>query len=584
MQEHIDLSTILGNAILKVTDVEKATAALAALDGGYGDYGDMPGWLLKIWGDLYQKSKELKTTWNEIKDYHAVLFSHLYDKNLAQQLVQGYHSIPDNKWDAKRYVEAIDKLNANNDIVIQVLGANTREVTPKLFLDLLTYTKSNYEDYGVSCDLTKLDEYLSGLEQKEAMEINVLPYVEFDSDNDFPSFKKQLTEWITGTAGSGAYAVDCLFARLKEISEKPLSFNDYFSDSAIVSCWNQSDLDEDKFRFDLLAMRIARRDKMSTQNATLFADALQSDDAADVASLAAVIEYYVSYGDLLLYSDYYKDFPLVVAVFSSLTEKSVGVSRANINVCLVHFDKAVSDYDIDADQLFERLSQWNNHLKAENLDVPKQPNILIETAQKYDSAFAKKILVACDTYFTSLSQDQWKDHVLKQDDTWRLWKLYHPKKYQASFDALKAVLKDYAGSSTVAQPTKTTIDVWLSVCLDVKHSLRGLFNEVSAILKKDSNITKAKLLFFGKLILEYSEIEKQNDFIEKLVPTEMIDGDVVDFIAQNIEKLRGCTVTEEFKAKIQHLAQTSLKGNEAIRVVADSYGIELDEEEQNDED
>ena len=577
MQEHIDLSTILGNAILKVTDVEKATAALAALDGGYGDYGDMPGWLLKIWGDLYQKSKELKTTWNEIKDYHAVLFSHLYDKNLAQQLVQGYHSIPDDKWDAKRYVEAIDKLNANNDIVIQVLGANTREVTPKLFLDLLTYTKSNYEDYGVSCDLTKLDEYLSGLEQKEAIEIHALPYVEFDADDDFPNFKKQLTEWISETAGSDAYTIGNLFTRLKEISSKPLHFSDYFGDAAIVSCWNQIDADEDEFRFDLLAMRIARRGSMSTQNATLFSEALDSDDDAEVTSLAAVIEYYVSYGDLLLHSDYYKDFPLVVAVFRSLTEKNVGVSRANINDCLVHFEKAVSDYDIDADQLFERLSRWNNYLKAENLDVPKQPNILIETAQKYDSAFAKKILVACDTYFTSLGQDQWKDHILRQDDTWRLWKLYHPKKYQANFDALKAVLKDYAGSSTATQPAKTTIDAWLSVCLDVKHSLRGLFNEISAILKKDSNINKAKLLFFGKLILEYSDLEKQHDFVEKLIPTEIIDADVVMFMAANIERLRNCTVTDEFREKIKHLAQISLQDDEHIQVVAESFGIDMEE-------
>ena len=59
MMEHIELSTILSNAILKVTNIEKASSTLSALDGyyGYKGYEDLPKWLIKIWKDLHQKCK-----------------------------------------------------------------------------------------------------------------------------------------------------------------------------------------------------------------------------------------------------------------------------------------------------------------------------------------------------------------------------------------------------------------------------------------------------------------------------------------------------------------------------------------------
>ena len=92
-------------------------------------------------------------------------------------------------------------------------------------------------------------------------------------------------------------------------------------------------------------------------------------------------------------------------------------------------------------------------------------------------------------------------------------------------------------------------------------------------------ITKEKLLFFGPYILKYGDEGKQKDFVEKLVPTEIIDADVVAFIAEHIEMLKSCDLSEEFKAKIRHLAQTSLSGDAAINSICEKMGIDLDGEE-----
>ena len=166
----------------------------------------------------------------------------------------------------------------------------------------------------------------------------------------------------------------------------------------------------------------------------------------------------------------------------------------------------------------------------------------------------------------------------KHDQTYRIWKLYHPKKYQANFDALKSLLKDYAsGVSSILNEELTT--EWLNICLEVNHSVKALFNEISAILKKDSIINKEKLLFFGPWILAYTDAEKQEDFVEKLIPTEIVDPDVLRFVSKNIGKLKDCIIPDEFKEKIKHLVETSMREDEAAITLCKTLGIEYDKDE-----
>lgn len=583
MMEHIDLSTILSNAVLRVSNVEKATKALADLDAyyGYNNYGEMSDWLKKIWEDLYQKCKDLGVKWDEIKDYHPVLYAHLQKEELADFLVKGYLSIEDKKWEPKHYVETIDKLQVNNDIIDQKLKEYQREVAPGLFLELLRYTEDNYEDYGVSCDLGELDEYLAGLERKEVLSLNVIPHVKLTKDQKLESYQAKLEQWIGESSDLAADEVGGLFARLKEVANKPIDYKGYFSEVNLFRKWNEISNSNNLFKYDLLAMRIARRNDFNSTYRSVFQSHLGSDDEWDLKALSKVIEYYVSYGDLLLNSNYYKDFTLVSGVFRYLTTNKRGGSTANIKECLVHFDEAVSDYGIDPKILFERLNGWEQFVTAKDINVERLPSGLISVAQEDKKALSDKILDACDRHFNTPSQEQWKEHVLQRDDTYRIWKLYHPKKYQANFDALKMVLKEYASTTNTEQPDKELIDEWLAICMEVKHALKGLFNDVGTILKRDSMITKEKLLFFGPYILKYGDAEKQKDFVEKLVSTEILDADVVAFIAEHIDLLKSCELSDEFKAKIRHLAQTHLCGEEAVTIVCENMGIDIDVEKEN---
>lgn len=582
MMEHINLAPILGKAILNVKDVEKATKALADVDGfvDYGDFGNMPGWLAKIWDDLYQKCKETKVDWSIIKDFHVSLFKHLYDDDLAERLVSGYLSVEDDKWNAELFHNTINQLKENNDIIDRQLNAHKRKVSPKLFVDLLGYTKAEYENYGVTFDRKEIDDYLAGLELKDAIAVKVIPYIHLGEKEELYEFDAKLKEWLGDTQRTDVNEIEGLFARLKEVEGKPVSFENHFSDARIDNIWSKVEGTSDKFKYDLLAMRIARGDSFQTTNRPSFRDAIEAPDEQDVENLARVIEYYIDYGDLLVNSEIYKDYPIVVEVVKELTVNSYSSSRANIMACLEHFDKTVEDYDIDAEKLYANLALWKDWFDFKKKTIDKMPSGLLRLSLTIDNILSEALHKACDEYYGGLTQEQWAEHILAKDDTYRIWKIYHPKKYQANFDALKKILKDCAGDVNAALSQKDLWTEWLGICMEVKHQVKGLFNEISGILKRDSRITKGKLLYFGPLILEHADADKQHDFVEKLIPTEMIDNDVISFVAAHIDKMKDCVIPDEFKEKVKHLAETTMAGDEEIGVVCEKMGIELEEEEK----
>ena len=585
MMEHIDLSSILSKAVLKVSDVENATKSLAEVDNfyGYGDFGNMPEWLGKIWSDLYQKCKETNVDWSSIKEFHVSLFRHLYNEELAENIVTGYLSVEDDKWNTGLYYETVKQLKAENDIIDKQLAKHKRKVAPKLFLDLLTHTKSKYEDYGVTFDKKEVDDYLAGLELKDAIAVNVIPYIKLGKNENLYNFDAKLKDWLGDAKRTDVNEIEGLFARLKEVEDKPVGFENHFEDSRIYNGWNEIVGTSNKFKYDLLAMRIARGDSFMSNYRASFRDIIDSPDQQDIKDLAHVIEYYINYGDLLENSDSYKEYPIVVEVVKELTVNSYGSSRANIMACLEHFDKTVEDYDIDAEKLYANLAGWTVHLKFKDQGVENLPSGLMTLSLTTNNVLSEALHKACNEYYSSLTQEQWAEHILAKDDTYRIWKIYHPKKYQDNFDALKKILKDCAADVNASLSQKDLWTEWLGICMEVKHQVKGLFNEISGILKRDSRITKGKLLYFGPLILEHADADKQHDFVEKLIPTEMIDNDVISFIEAHIDKLKDCAIPDEFKEKVKHLAETTMAGDEEISVVCEKMGIELEEEEKGEE-
>lgn len=582
MLEKMEISPILGKAIRGVANVENATKALSAIDEplGFGDFGNMPSWLKEIWNNLYEKANQNNVDWSSISDFHVTLFQHVYSNNMAEDLIKGYLSIEDDKWNAQKYVETVRELKKNNDYIDTCLEANKRKVKAALFLELLKYTEYEYEEYGVESDISEVDEHLAGLEKNKVLKIDVIPFISLGRGCKLEKYEAKLKEWISDKTVVEAEELDGLFTRLKEIVQYIGSANNIIDDERLDGVWCEIADSDILFKYDLLAMRIARANSFSTAHKPDFEEALENNDADSVKKLAKVLERYVNYGELIMNSAYYKAQPLTVAVFNYLTTHSVMTSRASIMDCLPHFDATVADFRSDASALFNKLSRWSDNFVFDNSNVVKMPSGLFKQAETIDNVLSKALHKACEDYYDTLTQDEWKTHFVAKDATWRIWKLYHPKKMSGVKDALKSLLKDYADGTSATQPDISLVNEWLNICLELKHSVKGMFNEICNILKNGQRITAEKLLYFGDNILKYADMSKHTDFVEKLLPTDIIDDDeVIVFMKDHIEQLKECMIPEEFKEKLKELTETTRRDEENIVAICNTLGIEIAEPE-----
>lgn len=586
MLDKMDISPILGKAIRSVSNVENATKALAVIDEplGYGEFVNMPSWLKEIWSNLYDKANQNNVDWTSISDFHVTLYQHVYSYSMAEKLVKGYLSIEDEKWNAQKYVGTVRELKKNNDYIDSCLEANKRKVKPALFLELLRHTEDEYEDFGIECNFAELDSYLAGLDKENAIQLTVVPYV--DSNNKhWAKYEAKLKEWIKDETVTDTSEIESLFTRLKEVVDYIGSAKDLMDDDRLDAAWCDIADSDNAFKYDLLAMRIARANTFSSTHRPDFEDILESNDDDNIKKLANVLEYYVSYGDLLRNSGYYKAQPLAVDTFNYVTTNSVMTSRATIMNCLPHFDITVADYHTDASALYNRLNNWSEHFAFDNSNIVKMPDGLFKQAETIDNALSKALHKACEDYYDTLTQEDWKTHFVAKDDTWRIWKLYHPKKISGVMDALKSLLKDYAEGTSSTQPDASLVHEWLDICLELKHSVKGMYNEICNILKNGQRITAEKLLYFGEDILKYGELTKHTDFVEKLLPTDIIDNDdVIEFIKSHVEQLKECNIPEEFKEKIKELAETTRRDEENLIAICNSFGIEITEPEEETDD
>ena len=578
MMAKMDISPYLGKAIRDVANIENATISLSAMDKNldYGDFGDMPSWLKEIWDNLYEKANKNNVDWSIISDFHITLYHHLYSKKMAEGLVQSYLSIDDDKWNAQKYVEAICELRKDNDIIDNCLDKYKRKVKPALFLEILKYTEDEYEDYGVTYDFKELDSYLAGLDKDKVLQLDVIPYIAIDDDNQWTKYESKLKEWIKDETTTDTDQIEGLFTRLKEVVIFIGAAKDLIDDDRLDAAWCDIADSDNLFKYDLLAIRIARGNTFSTTHSLDFAEALNYTDDGNVRNLAQVIELYINYGSLLLNSGIYKTQPVTVAAFNYITSHTVRTSTARIMDCLPRFDMVIADYGMDARELYEKLNGWYNHFAFDNTNIIKMPDGLFKQAEAIDNELTEALHKACVAYYDTLTQDDWMEHFLAKDGTWRIWKLYHPKKISGVRDALKSLLKDYADGTTTTQPDADLVNEWLEVLMELKHSVKSMYDEICNLLKNGQRVTKAKLLFFGEDILKYADMTKHADFVEKLLPTEIIDDDgVLAFVSDNIDKLKMCNIPDEFKEKVKELAETTRRDEDDVVKICYVLGIEI---------
>ena len=251
---------------------------------------------------------------------------------------------------------------------------------------------------------------------------------------------------------------------------------------------------------------------------------------------------------------------------------------------LLNLKKIINNSEISSEELLSRMDDWSEYKEKIRIDdVPNLPMEIFETAKKSECVLAEYILDIAVKYLLSINQEDWKSNLIGSDDfALNLLEICHPVQMQLFFDAFKAIMKDYAMGASEAKLPKSKVEKILSISNDLNHEVGRLFIDVRDIFL-NSSISKKKLLYFGDWLFKYGNLTKKKGSLEKILPTEILDDElVVELLCQQVEVVKGMVAHSEdpaeFLEKMRLMAEGNYSNETAFIDLCKNLGISFNDE------
>jgi hypothetical protein len=287
-------------------------------------------------------------------DNHKNKFSkYLYNSYLNQKEFKGasYYS----SMESFENVVRDNKLNISfADLIID------KKVKPEIFIDYVSQSKSKYKDYKLICDNNDLNNYLIRLLDNVLPNMDFIKYLIKDETYTFATLQEKIESMISENQLTETNFPE-LIKTYKQISKsKPLPIQ--LSITQIQTLNNRIKDKSNTAYYDIVAMGLA-----SLQTNTPYSEGLDKE-------VAEIIEYYMTYGELLLLSkDWSSD--LLREAVKTMTIKSYGTRIQILNI-LPFFEEIITAIGISPELLLKDLSRWEKEISSITVDnieaqVPK---------------------------------------------------------------------------------------------------------------------------------------------------------------------------------------------------------------------
>ena len=544
--------TILDHSIVSVTNIPNAVKALDALLKE--DCTDSN--INRTWDSLYNKFVSQMSGISHYEDYHAILLAHISKKNdMVQRLVNSYFTHLDSSANIKGYTNGVDELaKINGANVYQYLHRTHKEITPEIFVELVSDTKELYYNYGLICNASELDSYLQGLELEKYKELSIIPYIL--NGYELPNYSKRIRQSISENSNDVS-KVMYLIKRLHEIEEAPIDINTYLPDSelhTIIS--NVSDTDSD-FYNELLAMVISRFSNYEyTNNSYSYMKLISSMDDKRVIDIALKIQRYTTFGEILqqLKSYSYNDTLRLIAKELLLNGKNRKLTILPVLKC---YAGIIENSNIQPSEFWNCIDEWyedRNSISVEH--IPQLPIELYVDIQTVDSKLGSYLLDLVNQYMASISQEEWGCSLKNEDYNYELYISYHPEHYQSLVDAVKKDLKEYAQNASYTPIKKDVVDEILGALASVGYNIDQIVYEVRNIFIQSSSMDLKRFVYFGDLLFMYGNLKNKQGALKGILPTEILEEDsVLTIIKNNKELFKELLASTSDADKTEHLAK-----------------------------
>jgi hypothetical protein len=287
-----------------------------------------------------------KTLLLNADDTHKNEFSkYLYNSYLNQKEFKGalfYSSM-----------EAFENFIKTNSLKISFTDfIVNKNVAPDIFIDYVGHSKSKYIEFKIICENKKLNDYLISLLEDGLPNMDFINYLTNDKTYTFTILQEKIESTISGNKLTVMNFPE-LLKTYKLISKaKPLTTE--LTPTQVQTLISGIKDKSQPAYYDLVAMGL-----ITEQIDTVHSEGLDEE-------VAKVIEYYMSYGKLLLLS---KDWgsALLRKTVKAMTINSIGTEMEIIEV-LPFFEEIKTAISITPEILLEELSQWEDSIPRITVD------------------------------------------------------------------------------------------------------------------------------------------------------------------------------------------------------------------------
>lgn len=550
---------ILESAIPAITNISNA---VEVINDVFDDNTDNL-YVKHIWRVLYNKARgkaEIK-----LENYQYILLRHIetptqYLKTIIEILAN------DKNFNPKQYYSDITKLSELKNINV-FDHIKSKELQVEQFISFINLAKEKIEKYKITCNNDELDTYLSELEIEKLKETTFIPYV--INKDGLGKYKSKLIDTIKSNQSNKEY-IKILYDRLKEL-ELPIQ-KDLLSDSNIYSLFSNWDNKND-FYYDLICMRIARFDDFNSSYSSYFNTVLNSNELNIVKKIAEKIEYYTTYGDILLHLSK-MNFSLYKAVAQELTKNSSDQARSNIKELLVHYDSISEKLELPHDVLLSCLNGWNS-FAVEAINEANISDIPIAFFKAvYNDNINNELTNHCmntlDEYLKNLTKEQWIEEIKNKDFAYQTIQYSILPLQHNAVEALEEVIKNFVRSKSDFTNCTDQITYLIEKAEKDSYSLQTIAKNIRDIFTRgDVEMTDFLFSTIGVLLLKHAKLEQKTESLRTIFPNTVVDSHINLLLqySELIKRVLQKAETEEVQAFSSHLISMGDKNEQVLELI-----------------
>lgn len=539
LSKHVHFLYVLEQVINKEElNITNSILTLGSLPENIFEIDDEVSRINALWDILCAKRMESKLKEQALYQHDKILLSKCSQQNrlrLTKFIVEQIRN-PE-KFIGSKYYEVLHELRSY--IKEQKLDIDLSKIitpilmTPSNFVDFLNSSKDSYEFYKAKTKEEDLNSYLidqipDGLSQ-------CLGVLKAKNKYGFDIFLESIKEFVKENKVTEENFHNVYLYYKSLTKEKPIEL---LSDAKIHNLLTSSPKDSEDY-YDLIAMRLARAEKFLNHGG-LSSSVVNLDDETTIKEVAKKVEFYESYGPLLIKSISWTT-PLLSGVLRDLTKNTYGESRLNITTALGNFKNILDATKIDGEDLIKKLDAWTYYAKktinASNI-VEKIPDYkFFENATRIDNDLSLYLVKSMADYLNSLSIQEW-DKYLRDEDSY-IFKVLHQLLAEEKLkplpenliSAYKEILKSHARGE-IELLSKNTWNLIYATCN--KNKLKSTIKNIRDIFISETSITPEKFLFFSKVMEDHGDLKgRTNDVVRKILTPVASDEECLSYIIGN---------------------------------------------------